>query len=116
SADEMNDNFGQFVQSYQSYAPRRYRKVPVKEARRLLTRDEANKLVDFDEVIDHAIERVEQGGVVFIDEMDKITGPRVEIGSDISGEGVQRDLLPIVEGSVVMTRYGPVKTDHILFV
>jgi ATP-dependent HslUV protease ATP-binding subunit HslU len=90
--------------------------VPVKEARRLLIRDEANKLVDFDEVIDQAIERAEQSGVVFIDELDKIAGPRVELGSDVSGEGVQRDLLPIVEGSTVITRYGPVRTDHVLFI
>ncbi|MBX6770833.1 MAG: ATP-dependent protease ATPase subunit HslU [Chloroflexi bacterium] len=107
---------------YEWYGPpyrqpsKRIRRVSVKEARRLLTREEANKLVDFDEVIDAALDRVEQSGVVFIDELDKIAGPRVEVGADISGEGVQRDLLPIVEGSVVMTRYGPVKTDHILFI
>ncbi len=96
--------------------PKRIRRVSVKEARRLLARDEANKLVDFDEVIDQAIERCEQTGVVFIDELDKIAGPRVEIGADVSGEGVQRDLLPIVEGCSVLTRYGPVRTDHVLFV
>jgi len=95
---------------------KRVRRVPVKEARRLLVRDEANKLVDWDEVIDEAIERAEQSGVVFIDEIDKIVGPRVESGSDVSGEGVQRDLLPIVEGSAIMTRFGPVKTDHMLFI
>lgn len=95
---------------------KRTRRVSVKEARRLLLRDEANKLVDWDEILDEAIERAEQSGVVFVDEIDKIVGPRVENGSDVSGEGVQRDLLPIVEGSTVMTRYGPVKTDHMLFI
>ncbi len=116
SPDEIDETFDNFARQYQSFPQKRVRRVSVKEARRLLTREEANKLVDFDEVIDQAIERVEQSGVVFIDEMDKIAGPRVEVGADVSGEGVQRDLLPIVEGSVVMTRYGPVKTDHILFI
>jgi ATP-dependent HslUV protease ATP-binding subunit HslU len=92
------------------------RRVSVKEAKRLLARDEANKLVDFDEIIDQAIERAEQSGVVFIDELDKIAGPQVEQGSDVSGEGVQRDLLPIVEGTAVLTRYGNVHTDHVLFI
>ena len=101
---------------YPPPSPKRLRRVPVKEARRLLVRDEANKLVDIDDVIDQALEKVEQSGVVFIDEIDKIAGPRVESGADVSGEGVQRDLLPIVEGSIVMSRYGPVKTDHILFI
>ncbi|MGH2459578.1 MAG: AAA family ATPase, partial [Chloroflexota bacterium] len=116
SPEEAEQTFDGFAQQYQAYPTKKVRRVSVKEARRLLTREEANKLVDFDDVIDQAIERVEQGGVVFIDEMDKIAGPRVETGADVSGEGVQRDLLPIVEGSVVMSRYGPVKTDHILFV
>jgi ATP-dependent HslUV protease ATP-binding subunit HslU len=99
-----------------TYPQKRRRRVSVKEARRLLARDEANKLVDFEAIVDEAIERAEQTGVVFIDELDKIAGPRVESGSDVSGEGVQRDLLPIIEGSGVMTRYGPVRTDHVLFV
>jgi ATP-dependent HslUV protease ATP-binding subunit HslU len=100
----------------QAYPHKRRRRVSVKEARRLLARDEANKLVDFEAIVDEAIDRAEQTGVVFIDELDKIAGPRVETGSDVSGEGVQRDLLPIIEGSAVMTRYGPVRTDHVLFV
>jgi ATP-dependent HslUV protease ATP-binding subunit HslU len=114
------DDSGQPVDSpspARAAAPKkRIRRVSVKEAHRLLNRDEANKLVDFDEVIDQAIERAEQSGVVFIDELDKIAGPRVELGSDVSGEGVQRDLLPIVEGSAVITRYGPVRTDYVLFI
>ncbi len=108
--------FGEGPIAASGFAQKRRRRVSVKEARRLLTRDEANKLVDFDQIVDEAIERAEQTGVVFIDELDKIAGPRVESGSDVSGEGVQRDLLPIIEGSAVMTRYGPVRTDHVLFV
>ena len=94
----------------------RKRKVRVKEARRILAREEANKLLDFDEVIERAINRTEESAVVFIDEMDKICGPKMDIGRDVSGEGVQRDLLPLLEGTTVVTRYGPVQTDHILFV
>ena len=95
---------------------RRSRQVPVKEARRLLTQEEANKLIDFDEVIEQSTQRVEQAGVIFLDEIDKIVGSKVDAGPDVSGEGVQRDLLPIVEGSTVMTRFGPVKTDHVLWI
>lgn len=115
SPEDGQNGLEQYVYPYPPPTTR-LRRVSVKEARRLLTRDEANKLVDFDEVIDQSVERVEQAGVVFIDELDKIAGPRVDAGADVSGEGVQRDLLPIIEGSVVMSRYGPVKTDHILFV
>lgn len=115
--DEMTETFNDFMQHYSSYSTRkRVRRVSVKEARRLLTREEANKLIDFDQVIEEAVRRAEESGVVFIDEMDKIAGPRIDIGADVSGQGVQRDLLPIVEGSTVMTRYGPVKTDYILFI
>ena len=79
--------------------------------------EEANKLIDFDQVLEQATNRVEQLGIVFIDEMDKIVSRGSEMnGPDVSGEGVQRDLLPIVEGSSVATRYGPVNTDHILFI
>jgi ATP-dependent HslUV protease ATP-binding subunit HslU len=95
---------------------KRSRRVSVKEARRILTQEEANKLIDFDQVVEDATRRVEQSGVVFLDELDKVAGAKVEIGPDVSGQGVQRDLLPIVEGSTVMTRYGPVKTDHILWI
>jgi ATP-dependent HslUV protease ATP-binding subunit HslU len=95
---------------------RRTRSVSVKEARRLLTQEEANKLIDFEQVVEDATQRVEQSGVIFLDEIDKIVGSKVDTGPDVSGEGVQRDLLPIVEGSTVMTRFGPVKTDHILWI
>ncbi len=95
---------------------KRSRRVSVKEARRILTQEEANKLIDFDQVVEDATRRVEQSGVVFLDELDKVAGAKVEMGPDVSGQGVQRDLLPIVEGSTVMTRYGPVKTDHVLWI
>jgi len=92
------------------------RRVPVPEAQRILTQQESHRLIDFDSVIDEAVRRVEETAVVFLDEIDKTIGSGGEYGPEVSGEGVQRDLLPIVEGSVVMTRYGPVRTDHILFV
>jgi ATP-dependent HslUV protease ATP-binding subunit HslU len=113
--DDMNDAFQDFLAHMQSHR-KRSRQVPVKEARRLLIQEESNKLIDWDQVVDEAIERVEQGAIVFIDELDKIVGRGNESGPDVSGEGVQRDLLPIVEGSAVSTRYGSVKTDHVLFI
>ncbi|MGB4164229.1 MAG: ATP-dependent protease ATPase subunit HslU, partial [Bacillota bacterium] len=93
------------------------RRMTVAEARKILQQEEAQKLIDLDEVTRVAIERAEQTGIIFIDEIDKIagTGPTGG-GPDISREGVQRDILPIVEGSTVMTKHGPVKTDHILFI
>jgi ATP-dependent HslUV protease ATP-binding subunit HslU len=91
------------------------RKVKVTDALRLLVQEEAAKLIDMDKVIKEAIQRVEESGIVFLDEIDKIAG-RESHGPDVSREGVQRDLLPIVEGSTITTKYGPVKTDHILFV
>jgi AAA domain (Cdc48 subfamily). len=75
----------------------------------LFVQEEAQKLVDMDEVIDEAIEAVEQNGIIFIDEIDKIAGKEMSTGPDVSREGVQRDILPIVEGTTVMTKYGPVK-------
>jgi ATP-dependent HslUV protease ATP-binding subunit HslU len=90
--------------------------VCVRDAKRILAREEANKLIDFDAVVDKALERVEESGIVFFDEIDKIVGRGPDTGADVSGEGVQRDLLPIVEGSVVMTRYGPVSSHHFLFI
>ncbi len=91
------------------------RKVKVPDALRLLVQEEAAKLIDMDKVTKEALQRVEQSGIVFLDEIDKIAG-RETHGPDVSREGVQRDLLPIVEGSTVATKYGPVKTDHILFI
>jgi len=91
------------------------RKLRIKEARKVLIQQEAQKLVDMDEVIQESIRRAEQHGIIFIDEIDKIAGKDGR-GPDVSREGVQRDILPIVEGSTVMTKYGPVKTDYILFI
>jgi ATP-dependent HslUV protease ATP-binding subunit HslU len=95
---------------------RKLRKVPVREARKLLAQEEAQKLIDMDEVTTESVRRAEQSGIIFIDEIDKIAGKERGGGPDVSREGVQRDILPIVEGSTVMTKYGPVKTDHILFI
>lgn len=95
---------------------KRRRRVTVNEARRILAQEEAQKLIDMDEVISEAIHRTEQYGIIFIDELDKIAGREGGVGPDVSREGVQRDILPIVEGSTVMTKYGPVRTDHILFI
>ncbi|MEN6403455.1 MAG: ATP-dependent protease ATPase subunit HslU [Armatimonadia bacterium] len=92
------------------------KKTTVREARRILTYQEAENLVDAQEVAREAVERVEQSGIVFIDEMDKVAGREGGHGPDVSREGVQRDILPIIEGSTVMTKYGPVSTNHILFV
>jgi len=93
------------------------RKLPVREARKVLTQDEAQKLIDMDEVTQEAIYRAEQTGIIFIDEIDKIASKNGNASStDVSREGVQRDILPIVEGSTVVTKYGSIKTDYILFI
>ncbi|MBV6417747.1 MAG: ATP-dependent protease ATPase subunit HslU [Steroidobacteraceae bacterium] len=92
------------------------RKVKVKEALKLLTDEEAAKLVNEEEMKARAITNAEQNGIVFIDEIDKVTRRQETLGADVSREGVQRDLLPLVEGSTVSTKYGPVKTDHVLFI
>ena len=94
----------------------KHRKVRVAEARRLLAQEEAQKLIDMDEVVTQAIRRAENSGIVFLDELDKVAGREGGHGPDVSREGVQRDLLPIVEGSSVTTKYGVVRTDHILFI
>jgi ATP-dependent HslUV protease ATP-binding subunit HslU len=91
-------------------------RLKVPEALEILEQEEAQKLVDMDKVTKAAIERVEQSGIIFLDEIDKIVGSDTPHGPDVSREGVQRDLLPIVEGSNVSTRYGMVRTDHILFI
>src|SRR5262249_40934994 len=94
------------------------RKVKVPEARKLLQEQEAHKIIDMDRVQREAVIRTEQSGIVFLDEIDKVAGRGggVASGPDVSREGVQRDLLPIVEGCTVTTKYGPVKTDHVLFI
>ncbi len=95
---------------------KKQRKVKVPEALQVLSQEEAQKLIDMDSVVKLAIERVEQSGIIFIDEIDKIAGRESTYGPDVSREGVQRDILPIVEGTTVTTKYGMVKTDHILFI
>jgi len=103
---------------FSNLMPKKTKKKTVKipEALEILTQEEASKLVDMDKVISEAVRRVEQSGIVFLDEIDKIAGRESMQGPDVSRQGVQRDLLPIVEGSTVNTKYGMVKTDHILFV
>ncbi|WP_368655190.1 ATP-dependent protease ATPase subunit HslU [Ornithinibacillus sp. 4-3] len=91
------------------------RKLPVAEARKILIQQEAQKLVDMDEATQEAIERAEQAGIIFIDEIDKVVS-KENNNANVSREGVQRDILPIVEGSTIVTKHGPVKTDHILFI
>ena len=103
---------------FSNLLPKRTKKKTVKipEALEILTQEEAGKLIDMDKVIGEAVRRVEQSGIVFLDEIDKIAGREATHGPDVSREGVQRDLLPIVEGSTVNTKYGMVKTDHVLFI
>jgi len=92
------------------------RKVKVPDAMEVLIQEEAQKLIDMDNVIKLSIERVEQSGIIFIDEIDKVAGRESSAGPDVSREGVQRDLLPIIEGCTVNTKHGMVRTDHILFI
>ena len=107
-----------FTEMIQDMMPRRTKRrtLGVPEARRVLVDEELKKLVDMDDVVNEALDRVENHGIIFIDEIDKIAGERSQAGPDVSREGVQRDLLPIVEGSTVQTRYGYVRSDHILFI
>jgi ATP-dependent HslUV protease ATP-binding subunit HslU len=113
--EEMGINLREMLSNMLPTKTKR-RKVKVAEAKRLLAQEEAQKLVDMEEVVAQAIHRVENSGIVFLDELDKIAGREAGHGPDVSREGVQRDLLPIVEGSTVTTKYGPVKTDHVLFI
>src|SRR5437867_6263310 len=108
-------NFTEWLQEMLPKKKKR-RTVHLHEARRILVDEELKKLVDMDDVVNEALDRVENHGVIFIDELDKIAGERGTVGPDVSREGVQRDLLPIVEGSTVQTRYGYVRTDHVLFI
>lgn len=106
-----------FKDMFEGLLPKRKKKttVTIENARRILTQEEAQKLIDMDEVINESIKKAEESGIIFIDEIDKIAG-KESYGPDVSREGVQRDILPIIEGSTVVTKYGPIKTDHILFI
>jgi ATP-dependent HslUV protease ATP-binding subunit HslU len=113
------EGMGNFAEMLSELLPKKTRKrtVPVLEARRILLDQEFDKLINLDDVVGEALERVETLGIIFLDEIDKIAGTKSEMGGpDVSREGVQRDLLPIVEGSNVQTKYGMVKTDHVLFI
>jgi ATP-dependent HslUV protease ATP-binding subunit HslU len=113
--EEMDINLKEMFSSLLPKKSKR-RRVKVPEGLELLTEEEVQRLIDMDKVTGLAIHRVEQGGIIFLDEIDKIAGRETTHGPDVSREGVQRDLLPIVEGTTVTTRYGMVKTDHILFI
>jgi len=114
--DDMGINFQEII-SNMVPKKKKKRKTTIKEAKRVITQEEAQKLIDMEAVQKEAIKRVQESGIVFIDEIDKIAGnSKGGHGPDVSREGVQRDMLPIVEGSTVNTKYGPVKTDHILFI
>lgn len=113
--EEMGINFKDMLGGMMPKNVKR-RKVKVPEAMEIMTQEEAQNLVDMEKIVKDAVLRVEQTGIIFLDEIDKIAGNSGDTGPNISREGVQRDLLPIVEGSTVTTKYGPVKTDHILFI
>ncbi len=113
--EELGINLRDMLQNLLPGRARR-RRVKVREARRLLEQEEAQKLVDVDEAVSQALKRVENSGIIFLDELDKVAGREGGRGPDVSREGVQRDLLPIVEGSTVTTKYGMVRTDHVLFI
>ena len=117
--DNQNEGMIAIGNIFDSMMPKKTKKkkCKVSDARRILREQEAQKLIDMDQVTDEALQNAEQNGIIFIDEIDKIaSGNSMRSGADVSREGVQRDILPIVEGSVVNTKYGPVKTDHMLFI
>lgn len=113
--EELGVNFQEMFSGLLPKQTKR-RKMSVTDARKFLMSEELNKLVNMDEVISEALERVQESGIIFVDEIDKIVGNSSKTGPDVSREGVQRDILPIVEGCGVMTKYGMVHTDHILFI
>jgi ATP-dependent HslUV protease ATP-binding subunit HslU len=113
--DDMASNL-QDIMSSMIPKKKKKRKSKIGEAKKIIAQEEAEKLIDMDAVQREAVKRVQETGIIFIDEIDKIAGAKSQQGPDVSREGVQRDLLPIVEGSTVNTKYGPVKTDHVLFI
>lgn len=117
--DNQNEGMIAIGNIFENMMPKKTKKkkCKVSDARRILREQEAQKLIDMDQLTDEALQNAEQNGIIFIDEIDKIaSGSGMRSGADVSREGVQRDILPIVEGSVVNTKYGPVKTDHMLFI
>lgn len=113
--EQMGQNMQEMLSQFMP-KKRKKRKLPVRDARKVLVQEEAGKLIDMDEVVSESVRRAEQSGIIFLDEIDKIASNGRGQGPDVSREGVQRDILPIVEGSTVVTKYGPVKTDYILFI
>jgi ATP-dependent HslUV protease ATP-binding subunit HslU len=113
--EEMGVNLQEMMGKMMPQRKKR-RKMSVREARRILEEEELEELLDMEKIVAEAVKRTENAGIVFLDEVDKIAGKGSHAGPDISREGVQRDILPIVEGSTVTTKYGPVRTDHILFI
>jgi ATP-dependent HslUV protease ATP-binding subunit HslU len=113
--DDMADNMGEMFSQLMPQKKKK-RKMKIKDARKILTEQESENLLDNDEIKEEAVKRAENYGIIFIDEIDKIAAKNGSQGPDVSREGVQRDILPIVEGSVVRTKYGNIKTDHILFI
>ncbi len=113
--EEMGINLGEMFRGLFQGGMKR-RRMKVKEARQILVQEEAQKMIDMEKVTQEALQRAQEAGIIFIDEIDKIAGRHAGAGPDVSREGVQRDILPIVEGSTVVTKYGMVRTDHILFI
>jgi len=113
--EEMGNNLQDMLGSLMPKKQKK-RKVTVAAARKIFTQEEAQKLIDMDEITAEALRNAENSGIIFLDEIDKVAGRSQSAGPDVSREGVQRDILPIVEGSTVMTKYGAIKTDHILFI
>lgn len=113
--EEMDINLKEMLSGFFPKQTKR-RKVKVKEALEILTNDEAGRLIDMDKVVQEALSKVENEGIIFLDEIDKVAGRESGHGPDVSREGVQRDLLPLVEGTTVTTKYGMIKTDHVLFI
>ena len=113
--EELGVNFQEMFSGLMPKKSKR-RRLPLKEARRFLINEELNKLINMDAVVSEALERAQESGIIFIDEIDKIVGGEGKTGPDISREGVQRDILPVVEGCTVSTKYGMIRTDHVLFI
>ncbi|MEK6798687.1 MAG: ATP-dependent protease ATPase subunit HslU [Planctomycetota bacterium] len=113
--DQLDPDMQGFLERLMPPQPKS-RSVSVREARRILFEQQCDKLIDRDKVIEVAVKRTEEGGIIFLDELDKLASPNKAYGPDVSRQGVQRDLLPIIEGCTVGTRYGPVCTDHVLFI